>query len=252
MAMSRVIAVCSGKGGVGKTTVAANLGLALQKLGKSTAIIDTNFTTAHLGIYFGILGNTSSINDFLKGNAPISGVVQSHPTGLKIVPASLSLKDLDVDFSGFGQAIRSEFASCDFVILDSAPGFGKEALISMGAADELLLVANPYLPSVVDISKARELVSSLENKPSMLGILVNRARKKSYELNNDEIRAFTEMPVIGTIPESEKILASSNRKSIMSSSAGPAHESFMRVASRLAAVEYNEGLMSRIFSMFGR
>jgi septum site-determining protein MinD len=249
MIMSRVIAVCSGKGGVGKTTVAANLGLALQKLGKTTAVIDTNFTTAHLGIYFGILNNQLSLNDFLKGTTPMANVIQSHPTGLKIIPASLSLKDLDVDFSGFAEAIRNELGSCDFIILDSAPGFGKEALISLGAADELLLVANPYLPSVVDISKARELVMGMEKRPALLGIILNRVRKKSYELNNDEVRAFTEIPVMGTIPESEKILASSNRKSQMSSDKGPAHPAFMRIASRLSAVEYKESLVSRIFSI---
>ena len=250
--MSRIIAVCSGKGGVGKTTVAANLGLALQRLGKNTAVIDTNFTTAHLGIYFGMIGSNPSINDFLRGTIPMSGVVQNHPTGMKIVPASLSLKDLDVDFSAFRQAIRNEFQSCDFIILDSAPGFGKEALISMGAADELMLVANPYLPSVIDITKARELVSSLENKPSMLGILVNRSRKKSYELSRDEIRAFTEIPVIGTVPESERILASSNRRSRMNFSMGPAHPSFMHIASRLSAVEYNESPFQKLLSVFRR
>lgn len=177
--MARIIAICSGKGGVGKTTVAANLGMALQKLGKSTVIIDTNFTTAHLGIYFGILNPGNSLNDFLRGSAQMQSVIQNHPSGLMIVPASLNLKDLDVDFSGFGSSIRTEFQACDFVILDSAPGFGKEALVSLEAADELLLVANPYLPSVVDIAKARELVQSLSSRPSFLGIILNKVRKRA-------------------------------------------------------------------------
>ena len=52
--MVRVINICSGKGGVGKTTVAANLGAALQKFGRKVAVIDCNLTTAHLGLYLGI------------------------------------------------------------------------------------------------------------------------------------------------------------------------------------------------------
>lgn len=243
--MVRIISICSGKGGVGKTTVATNLGLALQKLGKSTAVVDTNFTTAHLGLYFGMLHNPVTLNDFLQGKASMSSAVQIHPSGLKVVPASLNFTDLSgMDTTHLKELLESEFRGMDFVLLDSAPGFGKEALISMSSAHELIFVANPYLPSVVDVAKAHHVIDVLDNKPHATGIIVNRVRGRGYELKLDEVAQFCGMPVLGSIPESEKILASANRRSLALK--GPVHNSFIRIAARLSSAYYRETLWERI------
>lgn len=245
--MVRIISICSGKGGVGKTTITTNLGLALQKLGKSAVVVDTNFTTAHLGLYFGMLGNSITLNDFLTGRAALSSAVQMHPSGLRVIPASLNFNDMrGMDTSNLNRMLSGEFHSCDFILLDSAPGFGNEALISMGAANEIIFVANPFLPSVVDIAKAMHLIDSLENRPSPAGILLNRVKGKNYELKADEIRQFCNLPVIGSIPESERILASSNRRSIMMQK-GPCHKAFLRIAANLATLEYKESFWDRFF-----
>lgn len=251
MAMVRIISICSGKGGVGKTTVAANLGIALQSLGKNTAVIDTNFTTAHLGIYFGLLNASLTFNDFLKGKASLNAVSHTTNSGLKIIPSSINFRDLDgMDTQNMKHMIRNELGNLDFVLLDSSPGFGKETLISLNSCDEIILVANPYLPSIVDIAKARHLIESLPEKPIILGIILNRVRNRGYELKEDEVRQFTDMPVIGTIPESEKILAASNRRSIAAAQKGPAHRAFIRLAAKIAAVDYKESFVEKIFSIF--
>lgn len=245
--MVRIISICSGKGGVGKTTITTNLGLALQKLGKSAVVVDTNFTTAHLGLYFGMLSNPITLNDFLSGRAALSSAVQIHPSGLRVIPASLNFNDMHgMDTSSLNSVLSSEFRNCDFVLLDSAPGFGNEALISMGAANELIFVANPFLPSVVDIAKAMNIIDSLEKRPSPVGVILNRVRGKNYELKSDEIRQFCNLPVIGSIPESERILASSNRRSIVMQK-GPCHRSFLKIAANLATLEYRENFWDRFF-----
>lgn len=248
--MVRIISICSGKGGVGKTTVTTNLGLALQKLGKSAAVIDTNFTTAHLGLYFGMLNSPYTLNDFLLGRSSMASVVQTHPSGLRIVPASLNFSDLGgMDVSNLRSMLLNEFRMCDFILLDSAPGYGREALISLGSSDEAIFVANPFIPSVVDIAKAKHVMEAMDHKPSALGIIVNRVRGKNYELKPEEIWQFTGMAVLGSIPESEKILACSNSKS-QSLRTGPAHRSFMKIASGLASVYYKESLMEKFLPMF--
>ncbi|MFN6992432.1 MAG: AAA family ATPase, partial [Fervidobacterium sp.] len=81
--MTRVIGVLSGKGGVGKTTIVANLSAALTfKFNKKVTVIDCNLTTSHLGMHFGIFHYPKTFNDFLKGSSPIADVIFPHGTGV--------------------------------------------------------------------------------------------------------------------------------------------------------------------------
>ena len=209
--MVRVINICSGKGGVGKTTVAANLGAALQRFGRRAVVIDCNLTTAHLGLYVGVYSFPVTLNNFLRREAKLEDAVYKHSSGLSIIPASLNLEDLiDLDTGNLKSTLKQVFYDYDMVFLDSAPGFGKEAMIPLGISDEVLFVANPYIPSVVDISK----YSQLPESPKPIGIILNRVRGKKYELTPEEIAQFTEIPVIGSIPEDDNILKSTNKREL--------------------------------------
>jgi len=252
--MARIIDVCSGKGGVGKTVVASNLGIAFQKFYKKTAVIDFNFTTSHLSLYFDIQSNPITLNNVLRGEARLEDAMYSHPSGLKIVPGSLKLEDIiNVDTKNLRNLIKNTFSDFDIVLLDSAPGLGKEALIALQTSDEVLYVANPSIPSLVDISKCNQVISKLENKPTVLGIIVNRVKNKSYEIKNNEIIQFTESPIIGTIAENEKILESTNKKTLitLSDKNSSSSKEFFEIAAKIAGVEYKklgfiESIMKKI------
>ena len=94
----------------------------------------------------------------------------------------------------------------DFVLLDAAAGFGKEALSAMIASDEVLFVTTPDIPSVTDIVRGKDLIEKLKLKS--LGVVVNRVRNKKFELKEDEITHLTGLPILETIPEDEKVLES--------------------------------------------
>lgn len=254
--MVRIIDICSGKGGVGKTTVAANLGLALTQLGKKVVVVDCNLTTSHLSLLFGNYSYPLTLNDFLKGNARLEDVVYTHSSGLKIIPASLELKDLiDVDFNNFKSKLEETFRDFDFVFLDSAPGLGREALIPLQVANEVLFIANPFIPSLIDVVKCKQLINSLDSKPIILGVILNRVRGKFYEITFDEVRQFTELPLIGIIPEDEKILESMNKKSLVliSYKNSPSSRAFFETASKLAGIEYKKpSFFERLLKIFRR
>jgi cell division ATPase MinD len=252
--MVRIIDICSGKGGVGKTTVAANLGLALQALGKKVAVVDCNLTTSHLGLLFGFYNYPLTLNDFLKGEARIEDVVYTHPSGLKILPASLELKDLiGIDTSNLKEKLKEVFHDYDFVLLDSAPGLGREALIALQAADEVLFVANPFITSLVDVVKCNQLINSLEQRPLPLGIVLNRVRKKKYEVSVEEVRQFTELPVLSIIPEDEKVLESTNKGNlVIMKRDSSVSQAFFELASKLVGVAYKKpGIIQKIFYKLG-
>jgi septum site-determining protein MinD len=87
--MSRLIAVISGKGGVGKTTTAINLGTALNKFGKDVIIVDANLTTPNVGLHLGAPIVPVNLNHVLLGKAKVADAVYEHESGTKIVPSSL-------------------------------------------------------------------------------------------------------------------------------------------------------------------
>ena len=254
--MVRIIDVCSGKGGVGKTTVAANLGLALQNFGGKVAVVDCNLTTSHLSLLFGNYNFPVTLNSFLRNEARLEDAIYTHTSGLKVVPASLELKDImDVDVNNLKEKLREIFYDFDIVLLDSAPGLGKEALIALQAADEVLFVANPYIPSLVDIVKCNQLIGSIESKPMSLGIILNRVKDKKYEISNEEIMQFTELPVIGSIPEDENILESTNKKTLVTISRrnSSASKAFLRIGAKISGTNYREvGILGRFMKIFSR
>jgi cell division ATPase MinD len=253
--MVRIINICSGKGGVGKTVVATNLGIALQEMYKKVAIIDFNFTTPHLSLYFGLFSYPITLNNFLRNEVELEKTIYNHPSGLSVIPASLDLIDIvNTDTSNLRDEIRRVFWNYDFVLLDSAPGLGKEALVSLKASDEVLFVANPQIPSLVDIVKCLKVINTLEPRPVPLGIIVNRLKRKSYEITLQEIRDFTELPIIGAVPEDGRVLETENKKTLVITNKrnSAASKAFFKIASRLSGTTYQYSFWDKIRKVLGR
>ena len=254
--MVRIIDVCSGKGGVGKTTVAANLGVALQRFNKKVVVIDCNLTTSHLGLLFGEYSYPVTLNNFLRNESRIEDATYTHSSGLRIVPASLDIKDIvNIDTNDFKQKLKTAFEGYDIVLLDSAPSLGKESLLALQSSDEVLFVANPYIPSLVDIAKCYQVINTLENKPIPIGIILNRVRKKPYELKSDEIKQFTQLPIIGVVPEDENVLESTNKKTLVTVSKknSSSSKAFFEIAAKIAGVENRKhGFVYSLMKFLGR
>jgi len=84
--------ITSGKGGTGKTTVTANLGVALAQYGRETCVVDTDIGLANLGLVLGLSETPVTLNDVLTGEAPIQDAIYEGPYGLMVVPGGLSLQ----------------------------------------------------------------------------------------------------------------------------------------------------------------
>jgi len=210
--LTRVIGIVSGKGGVGKTTLVANLGAALAAEYKmNVTIVDCNISTSHLGLSLGMYYSPVTINKVLAGEAKIDDSIYEHFTGMKIIPASLSLKDLyGVDVFGLKNAIRDLHGKTDIILLDAAPGLGREALSAIRASDELLFVTTPFIPAVMDIVKMRRIVDEMNVKIN--GIVLNMVKKERYELSKDDVEKLTEIPVISVIPDDKNVPRSLSAK----------------------------------------
>ncbi len=240
--MTRTIGIVSGKGGVGKTTLVSNLAHTLTELGKNVTAIDTNITTPHLGIHLGYHLVPKSLHDYLKGNAKLKDITYYHPYGFKIIPAGLSVNDLvGVNPDKLQSLTTNLIGKTDFILLDSAPSLGREAILSLKLSDELILLTNPNLPAVLDVLKVAKIAEKLDK--IVLGVVVNKTRKnKSSDMSLSEIEKIVKYPIIGKIPEDENVEKSlAARAAVVDFSPNsPASKEYRKLAHHLVGKDFKD------------
>ncbi|MBI4173332.1 MAG: P-loop NTPase [Candidatus Aenigmarchaeota archaeon] len=246
--MGRIIAISSGKGGVGKTTMCANLAAALADLGKTVVAVDTNFTTPNLGMHLGIPLYPITIQDILRGRAGIKDAIYNHQSGFRILPADVSIAGLMVPKANELLDIFYKLRA-DFVLIDSAAGLGKETKASLEAADELITVANPEMTSITDAIKLHALADRYQTRK--VGVIVNMVRNEGHEMDELEIANFLEAPVLGQVRDDRHVRQSiaAKRPVVHHRPGSKAARQIKGIAARLCGVKYQEPLLARIFRL---
>lgn len=237
--MTRLVGIVSAKGGVGKTTLVANLGACLAGFGKNVIVLDSNLTTPNLGLHLGIPLYPVTLHDVLKGKAKIEEAVYNHPSGLKIIPAGIALSDLrGVDPRDLQNALLDLLGSAEIILLDASAGLGREALSAIEASDEIILITTPELPAVTDVLKAAKLAEQVGTK--VLGIVINRITGKHYEMSNGDIKRMLDLEIIAEIPEDIAVPESiANRVPVVyHKPSSKSSQEIKRLAARLVGFEY--------------
>ncbi len=250
---TRIIGIVSGKGGVGKTTTTTNIGASLAKVEKNTILVDGNLTTPNLSIHLGIPFYPYTLHEVLEGKIEIEDAIFYHKHGLKVIPSSISIKALrNLNIRNFGRVIRDLEGRAEYVLIDSSPGLGKETQTVIENSDEVIVVANPDLPAVTDALKVVKLAESMGTE--IAGIIVNKVKNRPHELSIEEIEEILENPVIGVVPEDDKVNHAVLRK-IPVTIAYPktkASRAFYKIASEISGEKvYEETLIDKIRDVLG-
>jgi flagellar biosynthesis protein FlhG len=178
--LSRVIAVASGKGGVGKSNVAVNLGLALAKRGLRVALLDADLGTANVDVLMG-LQPRYHLHHVITGQKTLAEIVIQGPHGFKIVPGASGLPDLanlpDVQRQALLRALMVLDGTVDLLLIDTNAGIGDNVIQFILAAGELLLVTTPEPTSITD---AYALIKMLSNYPNRVTtrLIVNNVQRR--------------------------------------------------------------------------
>ena len=237
--MARIIAVASGKGGVGKTTLVSNLSAALAKYNQNVVAFDSNLTTSNLGLHLGIHLYPKTLHDVLEGKASLRDVTYEHKSGFRVVPGDISLRKLkNVKSHDYVHLLYKLLDGTDFILIDSPAGLGKDTIASIKAADEMLTVTNAELPAVTDAFKLSVLATKTATKN--LGVVVNRIKNEAHEIPLEHIETLLNVPVFGRVPEDKEVRRSIALKEpvVLSSPKSPAAQHFQAIAARLIGEEY--------------
>lgn len=187
-----IIAVTSGKGGVGKSNVAINVAVALARLGYRVGLLDADFALGNVDVLLG-LTPACHIGHLLAGEKSLDEVVVNGPPGVTIIPAGSGLQSLTTltasQRARLSSAIEQACASFDFLLIDTAPGISDNTVGMLLLADRVMLVTSLEPSSVVDAyATAKVLTSAAPDKE--IGIVVNAAR------TSDEARlAFRQLEI---------------------------------------------------------
>ena len=202
MSKGRIIGIISLKGGVGKTTMVANLGAALAtEFKKQVLVIDANFSAPNLGLHLGLVNPEVTLHDVLLNQANLNDAIYEHEGGFHVIPSSFVSRK--VSPYGLKQKISYLKDHYDMILIDSSPSLNEEILATMIASDELIVVTNPDYPTLSTTLKAIRLAK--QRHTPIVGLVLNRVRHKKFELTVKDIEDAAGVPIIGILPEDLKI-----------------------------------------------
>ena len=190
----RTIVVTSGKGGVGKTNIAANLAMIFRRYKKRVLLVDLDLGLANIDILLGIRPEYT-LQDVIEGRKQMKDIILHGPDGIKFVPASsgieeltsLSEKQMERLFKGFCDLDEE----LDIVIVDTGAGISSNVLSFVLASNEILLITTPEPTAITD---AYAMIKALSRKRKDLNIklLVNLAgSREEAELTMKRITSVT-------------------------------------------------------------
>ncbi|NUN11263.1 P-loop NTPase [Candidatus Micrarchaeota archaeon] len=194
------IVLASGKGGVGKSTITLNLGLVLAMAGKKVTVVDADIAMANLGLMLGIDRAPITLHNVLSGENDVLDAVYEGPNNLRYVPAGLSLDKVEnVDHARLKNAVKTLDTKNDFVIVDSPPGLGDDALAAIECASEMILIVTQEPSSLADVLKVKGLAEKRGIK--IRGLIINRSLNDKSEVSVQDIETAMNLPVLVIIPE---------------------------------------------------
>jgi septum site-determining protein MinD len=238
--MTKFIAIASAKGGVGRTIAAINLGTALANFGKDVVVLDANISKPNVSMHLGTPKLEHTLHDVLKGRTHITNAAYMHHSGLRIIPGSISLQGFKEigEVSDFKSVLLDLVGTTDIVLIDTSGGLGEEAISMISAADELIAITNPDVPSVTDTLKTIKAAEDAGVK--VLGVIVNRHSGSEYDMEIKNVEAVLEKNILGIVPEDPSVPKSvaARQPLVYLYPDSPASLGFKRIAANLMGQDF--------------
>jgi len=261
---AKVVTITSGKGGVGKTTTTANIGVALARAGKKVVVIDADIGLRNLDVVMGLENRiVYDLVDIVEGRCKLRQAMIKHKqfSDLHLIPAAQTRDKTSIspaDMINIADDLRPDF---DFIIIDSPAGIERGFRNAVAPADEVLIVTNPEVSAVRDADRIVGLIEAENKGPGKL--ILNRLKpsmvKKGEMLSADDVTDILAIKIIGIVPEDENVIPASNSGiPVTLNESSKAGIAFTNIAKRLNGekvpfmdLDENTGFFARLAKLFG-
>lgn len=177
----QVIAITSGKGGVGKSNIAVNLSLALIEQEQNVLLFDADLSLANVDVLLGVTV-TKTVADVLSGRCSVDDIIVTGPNGLSVVPASCGLHKMASmgarEYIGVISAFSQLQKSLDVMVIDTAPGLSQQVVHFLKASQEIVVVICDE-PSSISDAYALIKMMNVEYDVVRFRVVVNMAKSES-------------------------------------------------------------------------
>ncbi|WP_457576620.1 MinD/ParA family protein [Desulfomarina sp.] len=244
--VTSVYSITSGKGGVGKTAVVANLAYTLAAMGKRVLILDADLGLANIDVVFG-LTPTYNLNHFFSGDHELQKIIVEGPLGIKILPAGSGIQNftrLDTHQKmRLLDGLDSMHNHFDYVLIDTEAGISENVTYFNTAAQEILVVTTPEPTAITDAYALMKLLSTQYHEKKF-NLLVNQIRTEDDAL--DVYRKLTmvanryldiSIDYLGSIPEDRQMIESIRKQKVISelSPGSKISNAFSQLAGRICS-----------------
>lgn len=218
--VAKLIAITSGKGGVGKSTISANLSYVLWEMGYRVGVFDADIGLANLDLIFGVKTNKTLL-DVLKGDVSFEDIIVNVESGLFLIPGHTG--DEIFRYSAtILEKINAQSVildSLDYLIIDTGAGIGESVQTFLRSSDELIVVATPNPSSLLDAYAVIKIAAKCKKKIYM--IVNNTSSNKEAKMVFNKILSVAkenldnlELFLLGRISKSEIVSQSSQQRKL--------------------------------------
>ena len=266
--MSEVIVITSGKGGVGKTTTAANIGIGLAQLGKKVVMVDTDIGLRNLDVVLGLENRiVYNLVDVVEGNCRMKQALirDKRYEQLYLLPSAQTrdktsvtpeqMKKLcdELKQSFDFEHLKSQF---DYIILDCPAGIEQGFANAVAGANKAIVVTTPEVSAIRDADRIIGLLEAQDLRD--ISLVINRIRpdmvKRGEMMSVDDVQEILAVPLLGILPDDEQVVIATNQGEAIAGSGSKAGEAFTNISHRILGesvpyldLDSKKGFFRRVF-----
>ena len=262
--MGEVIVITSGKGGVGKTTTTANIGIGLCGLEKKVMVIDTDLGLRNLDVVMGLENRiVYNIVDVVEGNCRLKQALikDKRFPELYLLPSAQTRDKSSVSPEQMKKLIDDIREDYDFILLDCPAGIEQGFQNAIAGADRSIIVTTPEVSAIRDADRIIGLLETAGIRKNEL--IINRLRvdmvKRGDMMSVEDVTEILAIDLLGVIPDDEQVVIATNQGEPVTGEECPAGRAYTDICRRLLGEEVPmedfmkpDGILERISSLFHR
>ena len=262
--MSEIIVVTSGKGGVGKTTVTANLGLGLARMNKKVVVVDTDIGLRNLDVVLGLENRiVYNLIDVIEGSCRMKqALIRDKQCDTLYLLPSAQTKDKTAispeQMVKLTQDLAEEF---DYILLDCPAGIEQGFKNAIAGANSAIVVTTPEVSAIRDADRIIGLLQA--NEMPKIQLIINRLRmdmvKRGEMMSVEDVTEILVVDLLGAIPDDEAVVVANNQGESLCGKNSPSGQAFENICRRISGeavplmdFQAKTGVMKRLSHIFRR